>query len=162
MQKLISVALDVPINHLFDYITENQDIKVGYRVEVPFGRSKRIGIVLEVESFKIQESAYKIKKIYKVIDKIPLLSMEIIKTCKWAASYYHYPMGQVLFNAMSPIHRKGLLSPDKKLLLDKKNIEIYNQGKHERDFTYIDDAINLIFKIFQNFFFINCRIFNHF
>ena len=87
MQKLISVALDVPINHLFDYITENQDIKVGHRVEVPFGRSKRIGIVLEVESFKMQESAYKIKKIYKVIDKAPLLSMEIIKTCKWAASY---------------------------------------------------------------------------
>ena len=124
MQKLISVALDVPINHLFDYITENQGIKVGYRVEVPFGRSKRIGIVIEVESFKIQESAYKIKEIYKVIDKTPLLSMEIIKTCRWAASYYHYPMGQVLFNAMSPIHRKGLLSPDKKLLLDKKNIEI--------------------------------------
>jgi primosomal protein N' (replication factor Y) len=124
MQKLISVALDVPINHLFDYITENQDIKVGYRVEVPFGRSKRIGIVLDIESFKKQESAYKIKKIYKVIDKTPLLSMEIIKTCKWAAAYYHYPMGQVLFNAMSPIHRKGLLSPDKKLLLDKKNIEV--------------------------------------
>jgi primosomal protein N' (replication factor Y) len=72
----------------------------------------------------MQESAYKIKKIYNVIDKTPLLSMEIIKTCKWAASYYHYPMGQVLFNAMSPIHRKGSLSPSKKLLLDKKNIEI--------------------------------------
>ena len=123
MQKLISVALDVPINHMFDYITENQDIKVGYRVEVPFGRSKRIGIVLEVKIFKIQNSPYKIKNVYKVIDQTPLLSMEIIKTCKWAATYYHYPIGQVLFNALTPIHRKGLTSPDKKILLDRKNFE---------------------------------------
>jgi UDP-glucuronate 4-epimerase len=47
---------------------------------------------------------------------------------------------------------------------NKKNIEIYNQGKHERDFTYIDDAINLIFKIFQktkkNSFKSNFEIFN--
>ena len=95
------IKLDVPINHMFDYITENQDIKVGYRVEVPFGRSKRIGIVLEVKIFKIQNSPYKIKNVYKVIDQTPLLSMEIIKTCKWAATYYHYPIGQVLFNALT-------------------------------------------------------------
>ena len=143
MQKLISVALDVPINHLFDYITENQDIKVGYRVEVPFGRSKRIGIVLEVQSFKMQESAYKIKKIYKIIDETPLLSMEIIKTCKWASAYYHHPMGQVLFNAMSPIHRKGLLSPDKKLLLDKKNIEIQLELNKEQSIVAEDIFKNI-------------------
>ena len=143
MQKLISVALDVPINHMFDYITENQDIKVGYRVEVPFGRSKRIGIVLEVQSFKMQESAYKIKKICKIIDETPLLSMEIIKTCKWAAAYYHYPLGQVLFNAMSPIHRKGLLSPDKKLLLDKKNIEIQLELNKEQSIVAEDIFKNI-------------------
>jgi primosomal protein N' (replication factor Y) len=143
MQKLISVALDVPINHMFDYITENQDIKVGCRVEVPFGRSKRIGIVLEVQSFKMQESAYKIKKIYKIIDDTPLLSMEIIKTCKWASAYYHHPMGQVLFNAMSPIHRKGLLSPDKKLLLDKKNIEIQLELNKEQSIVAEDIFKNI-------------------
>ena len=30
-----------------------------------------------------------------------------------------------------------------------KSIQIFNQGKHERDFTYIDDTINLILKIFN-------------
>ena len=117
MQKLISVALDVPVNTLFDYVIKNQEVKVGLRVEVPFGRSTRIGVILEVKIFKAMQRAYKVRNINKVIDKTPLLSMEIIKTCKWAAAYYHCPIGQVLFNAMTPIHRKGLPSPEKKLLL---------------------------------------------
>ena len=49
MQKLISVALDVPINQLFDYIVENQNIKIGCRVKVPFGSSTRTGIIVETK-----------------------------------------------------------------------------------------------------------------
>lgn len=30
-----------------------------------------------------------------------------------------------------------------------QNIKVFNQGKHERDFTYIDDTINLILQIFK-------------
>ena len=123
MQKLISVALDVPINQLFDYISENQNIKVGCRVKVPFGRSTRIGIIVAVKKFNAQQSAYKIKNIYEILDEIRVLSTEMMQTCKWAALYYHYPIGQVLFNALTPIHRKGLPSPNKKLLFDKKNVE---------------------------------------
>ncbi len=34
-----------------------------------------------------------------------------------------------------------------KNIFDNKSINIYNKGNHYRDFTYIDDAINLILKI---------------
>ena len=51
MQKLISVALDVPINQLFDYISEDKNIRVGCRVKVPFGRTTRTGIILAVKKF---------------------------------------------------------------------------------------------------------------
>ena len=50
MQKLISVALDVPINQLFDYIVENQEIKIGCRVKVPFGSSTRTGIIEKLKN----------------------------------------------------------------------------------------------------------------
>ena len=123
MQKLISVALDVPINQLFDYICESKDIKVGCRVKVPFGKSTRTGIIVEAKKFNTETSAYKIKNIHKILDETRVLSTEIMQTCKWASLYYHYPIGQVLFNALTPVHRKGLPSPNKKLLFDKKNIE---------------------------------------
>ena len=34
-----------------------------------------------------------------------------------------------------------------KNIINRKYIKIYNHGKHIRDFTYIDDAINIIFKL---------------
>ncbi len=120
MQKIISVALDVPINQLFDYIVENQDIKVGCRVKVPFGSSTRTGIIVETKKLYTEQTAYKIKNIHKVLDESRVLSVEMMETCKWAATYYHYPIGQVLFNALTPIHRKGSLSPDKKLVFKEK------------------------------------------
>lgn len=123
MQKLISVALDVPINQLFDYISENQSIKVGCRVKVPFGRSNRIGIIVAVKKFDTKQSDYKIKNIHELLDETRILSTEMMQTCKWAALYYHYPIGQVLFNALTPIHRKGLPSHNKKLIFDEKKVE---------------------------------------
>jgi primosomal protein N' (replication factor Y) len=106
MQKLISVALDVPINQLFDYIVENQDIKIGCRVKVPFGSSTRTGIIVETKKLNGGQTAYKIKNIHKVLDESRVLSTEMMETCKWAATYYHYPIGQVLFNALTPIIEK--------------------------------------------------------
>ena len=122
MQKLISVALDVPINQLFDYTAENQVIKIGCRVRVPFGSSTRTGIIVETKKFNTGQNAYKIKNIHKILDESRILSIEMMETCKWAAIYYHYPIGQVLFNALTPLHRKGLPSPNKELLFNKKTI----------------------------------------
>ena len=34
-----------------------------------------------------------------------------------------------------------------KSMLEKKKIELFNEGHHERDFTYVDDIINGIMLI---------------
>tara|TARA_Y100000768_G_C23986683_1_gene689298 strand:- start:1509 stop:3473 length:1965 start_codon:yes stop_codon:yes gene_type:complete len=111
MQKLISVALDVPVNKLFDYYCSDKNAKIGVRVSVPFGNSIRLGLIVQINSSEPCKSRYKVKEIDKVLDESPILSNELLKTSKWAANYYHYPIGQVLFNAMSPIHRKGKAEP---------------------------------------------------
>ena len=113
MRKLISVALDVPINKLFDYYCDNKNAQTGSRVKVPFGSSTRIGLIVEINKLEIKKDTYKVKYIYELLDEIPILSNELLKTSKWAAAYYHYPIGQVLFNSMSPIHRKGKAEPKK-------------------------------------------------
>ena len=119
MHNLINVALDVPINKLYDYACNTPGIKIGCRVKVQFGKSLRIGIVIGFNKNKGLTDKYQIKEIIEVIDKEPLLTKEIIKTCKWASAYYHHPIGQVVFTAITPIHRKGKSEP-------KKNMEIQN------------------------------------
>ncbi len=113
MQKIISVALDVPVNKLFDYYCDNNNAKAGSRVKVPFGASTRIGLIVEINNKGTREGNYEIKDIYELIDDRPILSNELLKTSKWAATYYHYPIGQVLFNSMNPIHRKNKAEPKK-------------------------------------------------
>ena len=125
MQKLISVALDLPISKLFDYYCNNSNARVGSRVKVPFGASTRIGLIVEINNLKIRKNSYKIKDIYELLDDKPIFSNELMKTSKWAATYYHHPIGQVLFNSMSPIHRKGNAEP-KKNFIDKPNNEPVN------------------------------------
>ena len=47
-QKILKVALDVPVNKLFDYISNDSKIKIGQYVKVPFGKRSLIGICCEI------------------------------------------------------------------------------------------------------------------
>ena len=106
MPDLVKVVFDIPINDSFDYICDNKKVKIGSRVRVSFGNTIRIGVVISVISTNSKPKTYKIKKIDELIDEVPILTKEILKTCKWASSYYHHPIGQVIFSAITPLHRK--------------------------------------------------------
>jgi primosomal protein N' (replication factor Y) len=45
LPSILEVAIPVPLNKTFDYVSY-QEVAVGARVRVPFGRKKVIGIVL--------------------------------------------------------------------------------------------------------------------
>ena len=46
---IIRVALDVPVNTLFDYIAPSATTQhIGVRVQVPFGKKMVIGVIIEV------------------------------------------------------------------------------------------------------------------
>ncbi len=109
MKKIVKVALDLPIYKEFDYLSEceNEDIISGVRVEVPFGTKKKIGIVLESVNYTNERHNYVLKKINKVIDNFPLIDKNMMYLCKWAADYYQYPLGQVLFSTLPLKLKKG-------------------------------------------------------
>ena len=96
MPELVKVVFDIPVNDSFDYISDNEKVKIGSRVRVSFGHATRIGVIIDVITVENKQQKYKLKKIDEIIDKVPILSKEMFKTCKWAASYYHYPLGQVI------------------------------------------------------------------
>ncbi len=105
--RIVKVAIPVPLNQLFDYLTlDEQEIQPGTRVIVPFGKSKKVGFVIRYEN-KSDIKTDRLKKIIKILDDSSLISKTDFQFLKWASQYYHYPLGEV-FNAAFPVSlRKG-------------------------------------------------------
>lgn len=96
---ILKVALDVPIDSLFDYLDGGQDAEAGQRVLVPFGKRRQIGVVVG----KAGGSDIPVEKLKPVIqifhDEISL-DDETFSLLKFCADYYQYPFGQALINSL--------------------------------------------------------------
>ena len=98
-KPILKIALDVPLDRLFDYLSDGQNVKVGQRVLVPFGRRSQIGIVMAVadsSEFAIE----KLKPITQVFADEEPLDAETLSLIKFSADYYQYPFGQALLSAL--------------------------------------------------------------
>ncbi|HSH54142.1 MAG TPA: primosomal protein N' [Methylotenera sp.] len=98
-KPILKIALDVPLDRLFDYLSDGQNVKVGQRVLVPFGRRSQIGIVMAVadsSEFAIE----KLKPITQAFDDEEPLDAETLSLIKFSADYYQYPFGQALLSAL--------------------------------------------------------------
>ncbi len=106
--KIIKIALPVPLRQSYDYLPKGDISKLqpGVRVKVPFGSRQLIGLFLGIAD-KSDVPTQKLKSITYVIDDEPILSPQILKLCQWAANYYHYPLGEVLFAALPKLIRQG-------------------------------------------------------
>lgn len=106
----LRIALPVPLRQFFDYLPKEcadlENLKPGIRIKVPFQRRELIGIFIEYTQ-KPDVGWEKLKPIIEVLDPIPLITDEIFKLATWAADYYHYPLGEVLVNALPVLLRKG-------------------------------------------------------
>lgn len=99
------VALPVPLYQLYDYCLTSP-AQVGMRVKVPFGKRFAIGIIVKIDQQTDIEIEH-LKSIVSIIDEQPLFTNSIWKLLNWAANYYHYPIGEVLFHAMPILLRQG-------------------------------------------------------
>lgn len=99
LKPILQVAIDVPLNRLFDYLSGDFDVRVGQRVLVPFGRRNQIGIVMglaEHSDFPIE----KLKPItHAFVDELPI-DLDTLNLIKFSADYYQYPFGQALLSAL--------------------------------------------------------------
>ena len=77
----------------------------GQRVVVPFRRSERVGVVLEI-SDNSRMQGLNLKKIDHILDEKPMLPSNMIKLAEWASGYYHYPLGTAISNLFPPALRK--------------------------------------------------------
>lgn len=99
------IALPVPLYQLYDYRL-TQPAEVGMRVKVPFGKRDAIGVIVSIDQ-QTDVPIECLKDISEIIDNEPLFTPAVWKLLKWAVSYYHFPIGEVIFHAMPVLLRQG-------------------------------------------------------
>jgi primosomal protein N' (replication factor Y) len=89
----------------FDYLAPEGlgPIRVGQRVEVPFGKGNKLetGFCVRAEvpageSFAGQKEGRQLKCVARVVDEEPLLGDQLMELAHWIGDYYVCPLGQVL------------------------------------------------------------------
>lgn len=104
---IVQVALPIPLPRTFDYLVVDHKVpQPGCRVQVSFGQRKMVGIVVKL-SESSEVPLKQLKPIEQVIDALPLFSTTLWQLLLWAANYYHYPLGEVLFHALPTQLRQG-------------------------------------------------------
>lgn len=99
------VALPVPLHQLYDYQL-TMPAQIGMRVKVPFGHRDAIGIIVNIDKHTDVDISH-LKSIKSIVDETPVFNDAIWQLLNWAASYYHYPIGEVLFHALPILLRQG-------------------------------------------------------
>ena len=109
----VDVILPVPLDGMFTYSVPQQleeQVRVGVRVLVPFGRNKSyVGVVALIHGdypFREEEtkrpdyrgtvaSVPQIKPILQILDSSPILLSSQLRLWQWMADYYMSPIGEV-------------------------------------------------------------------
>lgn len=110
---VIHVALDVPVDRLFDYLAPDvSPADIGRYVRVPFGNRKLAGIILSISDSSLVPSE-KLKTAGLIDREIPPLPPPLLELFKFCSRYYHYPIGQVVMSALPALLRKSGYTPDR-------------------------------------------------
>ena len=100
--NFIDVVVPLPIRTTFTYLVSQKEydfLDLGFRVMVPFGKSKYItGIV--ISKHKKIPSKYQAKEIEYIIDKEQIVTENQLIFFKWISDYYMCPLGLVIKVAM--------------------------------------------------------------
>ena len=105
--EIVKVAVDVPLSKNFDYLPlgESSRYLPGCRVLVPFGRTRRVGVVVGTGPSTLEPG--KLKAVIELLDDTPALSADIVELITWASAYYHHPLGEAFATALPVGLRKG-------------------------------------------------------
>jgi primosomal protein N' (replication factor Y) len=105
---ILEVALDTPLRQVFDYlpVPGEPQPEPGMRVLVPFGRRQMVGVIVSLKDRSERETA-QLKRVLRLIDPLPTFDPPLLKLLRWAADYYHHPLGEALAAALPKLAREG-------------------------------------------------------
>ncbi|CAM3680553.1 replication restart helicase PriA [Polynucleobacter arcticus] len=106
---VVQVVIDKPLAQGFDYLWDAEKLgnlpEIGHIVEVPFARSKVIGLVIKVSD----HSEYEIEKL-KTIDRLaplPPLDPASLRLMNFASQYYVHALGETILPTIPKMWKKA-------------------------------------------------------
>ena len=110
VEPVLQVAVPAPVRRRFDYLPPRPGwtppVRPGVRVQVPFGRTTVIGVVVGVAPTSTVDAA-RLKRVRAVIDAEPLLDPAMLKLLVWAGGYFQHPIGEVVTGTLPRLLRLG-------------------------------------------------------
>ena len=110
MPPILKLAIPVPMPRVFDYLSppgvDPGSLTPGIRVEAPFGRGRKIGVLLEVANHS-DIAPERLRAALHILDDTPLLSAADLRLVSWASRYYHHPIGEAMAAALTVLLRQG-------------------------------------------------------
>jgi primosomal protein N' (replication factor Y) len=101
--KVARVAVNYPIKNLGLLYFYEGSLERGQVVEVPLGKRKELGCIVSIDeshSAEYQTTPQdKIKSILSLVPEAKLNEVEL-QLFEWMAGYYHYGLGQVIFDCL--------------------------------------------------------------
>ncbi|GMQ90028.1 MAG: primosomal protein N' [Gammaproteobacteria bacterium] len=106
--KVFRIAVPAPLRQCFDYSVPPRVPcpAPGVRVRVPFGRRELVGVLIDVLD-ETPVDRQRLKPVLEVLDRDPVLPAALLDLLRWAAAYYHHPLGEVLKTALPAALRRG-------------------------------------------------------
>lgn len=119
----VILPLGIPGTYTYQVHQEHvQDLKIGKRVEVQFGKQKIYsGLIAEIHDRKPD---YRIKSVILVMDEAPIVNDLQFKLWNWMSTYYMTPLGNVM-NAALPAGLK--LSSETSLVFNPSALDQWEQ-----------------------------------
>jgi primosomal protein N' (replication factor Y) len=113
--KIARVALDVPLDEAFDFRLGNDlEAPVGSLVVVPFGRTRKVGVVVGHATGTAVPEA-RLRPVESVVADVPALSRNDLELFEFCARYYHRPLGEVIAASLPPrlrqVSRRKIAAP---------------------------------------------------
>ena len=106
---VVQVVLDKPLSQSFDYLWSldelGQSPKIGHIVEVPFGRSIEIGVIIGVSNHS-QYSYEKLKNV-KTLAPLPPLDGALLRLMNFTSQYYIHSLGETIIPTIPQMWRKS-------------------------------------------------------
>jgi primosomal protein N' (replication factor Y) len=106
---VVQVVVDKPLAQGFDYLWDSEELsaapQIGHLVEVPFGRSSLVGIVIKVSA----HSDFEIEKLKSVTKVAPLPAFDpaALRLMNFASQYYIHALGETILPTIPQMWKKS-------------------------------------------------------
>ena len=107
---ILQVAVPGPLHGCLDYLAPPhcpaQTLSPGMRVQVPFGKRKTVGVLIQTAAHS-RIASQRLRPALSLLDSESLLSPDLLELSAWASRYYHHPLGEVMSTLLPTALRSG-------------------------------------------------------